>query len=189
MSINPMYHQNGQHLERELDWIQQAKDDPQKFAPLYKKYYEMIFRYIYQRMDDKETSFDVTSQVFIKAMNNIQRYEYRGVPFSSWLFRIAKSELAQYYRNEKGSIQTVNVETVQLIEIIHEFDQENDELNLEKLKNALLRLKEKELQMIEMRFFESRSFKEIGEILEMTENNAKVTCFRALEKLKRYFIN
>jgi RNA polymerase sigma-70 factor (ECF subfamily) len=188
MSINPMYHQNGQHLERELDWIQQAKDDPQKFAPLYKKYYEMIFRYIYQRMDDKETSYDVTSQVFIKAMNSLHRYEYRGLPFSSWLFRIAKSELSQFFRETKVN-RTVNVETIQLMEIISEIDEEENELNQEKLKLALQKLKERELVLIEMRFFESRSFKEIGEILDMTENNAKVACFRALEKLKRYFIN
>ena len=46
-------------------------------------------------------------------------------------------------------------------------------------------LPEDELQLIEMRFFEKRSFKEIGEILEITENNAKVKTYRILEKLKK----
>ena len=45
------------------------------------------------------------------------------------------------------------------------------------------------MQLIELRFFEKRSFKEIGEILELTENNAKVKTFRAIEKLKQLFIN
>jgi len=49
-------------------------------------------------------------------------------------------------------------------------------------------LKEKDLQLIELRFFEKRSFKEIGEILDITENNAKVKSFRALEKLKQLYL-
>ena len=48
-------------------------------------------------------------------------------------------------------------------------------------------MKEKDMQLIEMRFFEKRSFREIGEILEITENNAKVKTFRAIEKLKQLF--
>jgi RNA polymerase sigma-70 factor (ECF subfamily) len=56
------------------------------------------------------------------------------------------------------------------------------------LLNTLSLLKEKDVQLIELRFFEKRSFKEMGEILELTENNAKVKTFRALEKLKTLFL-
>jgi RNA polymerase sigma-70 factor (ECF subfamily) len=90
MAVNPMYHQTNQRMEEELSWIRRAQKDPECFGPLYKKYHEQIFRYVYQRMDDEETAFDVTSQVFMKALNNLNRYEFRGVPFSSWLYRIAK---------------------------------------------------------------------------------------------------
>ena len=48
-------------------------------------------------------------------------------------------------------------------------------------------MKDHQLQLIEMRFFEKRSFKEIGEIVGLTENNAKVKTFRALVKLKEIF--
>ena len=92
MAVNPVYHQTSDILQEELSWISSAKKDPERFGPLYKKYHEQIFRYVYQRMDDQDLAFDVTSQVFIKAMNNLHKFEYRGVPFSSWLYRIAKSE-------------------------------------------------------------------------------------------------
>jgi RNA polymerase sigma-70 factor (ECF subfamily) len=186
MSVNPMYHQTNQRMEEELSWIRRAQKDPESFGPLYKKYHEQIFRYVYQRMDDEETAFDVTSQVFLKALNNLHRYEYRGVPFSSWLYRIAKSELYQSFRDKKAQ-RTVNIDSFQLCELIEEFVDDEKEENRKKLFKSLKLMKEKDMQLIEMRFFEKRSFREIGEILEITENNAKVKTFRAIEKLKQLF--
>lgn len=186
MRINPMYHHTPERLHEEMVWIQQAKSNPELFGPLYKKYHEPIFRYIHQRMDDTEMAFDVTSQVFMKAMKNLHKYEYRGVPFGSWLYRIAKSELYQAFR-DKQALRTVNIESIVLSEMIEEMDESQSEMNKQILFKALASLKEDNLQLIEMRFFEKRSFREIGEILEMTENNAKVKCFRILLKLKKYF--
>jgi RNA polymerase sigma-70 factor (ECF subfamily) len=181
-----MYHQTNQRMEEELSWIRRAQKDPESFGPLYKKYHEQIFRYVYQRMDDEETAFDVTSQVFLKALNNLHRYEYRGVPFSSWLYRIAKSELYQSFRDKKAQ-RTVNIDSFQLFELIEEFVDDEKEENRKKLFKSLKLMKEKDMQLLEMRFFEKRSFREIGEILEITENNAKVKTFRAIEKLKQLF--
>lgn len=186
MAVNPLYHQSNQRMEEELNWIRRAQNDPESFGPLYRKYHEQIFRYIHQRMDDEETAFDVTSQVFLKALNNIHRYEYRGVPFSSWLYRIAKSELYQSFRDRKAQ-RTVNIDSYQLFELIEDFEDDNKEENRKRLLHCLKLMKEKDMQLIEMRFFERRSFKEIGEILEITENNAKVKAFRAIEKLKQLF--
>lgn len=188
MSVNPLYHQTNDRMKEELGWIQQAKKDPEFFAPLYKKYHEQIFRYVYQRMDDEEMAFDVTSQVFMKAIKNLPKYEFRGVPFSSWLYRIAKSELYQAFRDKKAE-RTVNIDTVQVFHVIDEFEQDENEENKQRLVECLAQLKENDIQLIELRFFEKRSFKEIGEILEISENNAKVKSFRALEKLKKIFIN
>jgi RNA polymerase sigma-70 factor (ECF subfamily) len=187
MTVNPMYHQTNTRLEEEQVLIREAKKDPERFGPLYSKYYEQIFRYIYQRMDDQELAFDITSQVFIKAMKNLHKYEYRGVPFSSWLYRIAKSELYQAYRDRKAR-KTINVESMHLFEMIEEFEENDNSLNKKKLFQCLSLLKDADLQMIEMRYFEKRSYKEIGEILEISENNAKVRSFRALERLKKLFM-
>lgn len=183
MAVNVLYHQTVQRIEEELEWIRLAKINPAHFAPLYKRYHEQIFRYIYLRMEDDEMAYDITSQVFVKAIQHISTYEYRGVPFSSWLYRIAKSELYQSFR-DKQSNRMINVDTMQLGHIVDELEEENDELNRKRLVKGLAKLKEKEIQFIEMRFFEKRSFKEIGEILGITENNAKVKTFRVLEKLK-----
>ena len=186
MPVNPIYHHTEDRLMQELQWIKRAKDDPRGFEPLYNKYYEQIFRYIYQRMDDKEMAHDITSQVFLKAMNNIQKYEYRGVPFASWLYRIAKSELYQSFRDEKAT-RTVNVDTVNLSDMIDEMEENFSEESRTALLSAIKELAEDEVQMIELRYFEKRSFKEIGDILEITENNAKVKAHRVIQKMKKLF--
>jgi len=71
--------------------------------------------------------------------------------------------------------------------MIDEFEEDNSEQNRKRLFESLAKMKEKDMQLIEMRFFEKRSFREIGEILEITENNAKVKAFRAIERLKELF--
>lgn len=187
MAVNPVYHQTKDRLLDEMTLITFAKKDPKRFGPLYTKYHEQIFRYIYQRVDDQELAFDVTSQVFVKALNNLHKYEYRGVPFSSWLYRIAKSELYQAFRDRKAR-KTVNVENMHVFEMIEEFDEDDSIENKKKLIDCLANLDYADMQLLELRYFEKRSYREIGEILEITENNAKVKSFRALKKLKNLFV-
>jgi RNA polymerase sigma-70 factor (ECF subfamily) len=179
------YHATESDLRKEQAIVEAAKADPGKFAALYDKYYEQIFRYIYQRSDDKDAAFDATQQVFLKAMNSLHKYEYRGVPFASWLYRIASSELNNLFRASKLQ-RAVNIDSVH----IHHIMEEIEETRIDKYHDTIVQiigeeLEEEELQLIEMRFFEKRSFKEIAEILEMTENNAKVKTYRVLEKLRK----
>jgi RNA polymerase sigma-70 factor (ECF subfamily) len=187
MSINPIYHQTPSMLELELVQINLAKNDSMCFAPLYEKYYDQIFRYIFQRVDTVETAEDITSQVFLKAINKLDSYEYRGLPFGSWLYRIAKSELYQSFRNNQA-VRTVNIDTVHLYEMVEVFQEDTSQLKLAQLLNSMNKLKEIEIQLLELRFFEKRSFKEISQIMSITENNAKVKCFRILIKLKKIFL-
>jgi len=186
MSINPVYHLTEDKLQKEHQWVLQAQKKPENFAPLYNKYYEQIFRYVYQRMDNKEVAFDVTSQVFLKALNNIHKYEYRGVPFASWLYRIAKSEVYQSYRDKKAK-RTVNVESFQLFELIEDLEEDKTSENRKLLLSILSQLDAVEVEVIELRFFEKRSFREIGEILDLTENNAKVKAHRIIKKMKKIY--
>jgi RNA polymerase sigma-70 factor (ECF subfamily) len=186
MATNLNYHQSSLVLSEELTIIEKAKRNPQFFAPLYNKYYEVIFRYIYKRVDEQESAYDITSCVFVKAMGALNKFEFRGVPFSSWLFRIAKSELYQSFRDQKAR-RTINIDSVTIVQMVDEICDDRSEENRGKLLKSLTLLKENELQLIEMRFFEKRSFREIGEIIGLTENNAKVKTFRALAKLKKKF--
>lgn len=164
--------------------IKQAQENPEKFAPLYDKYHKPILLFVFKRVEDFETASDLTSQVFINAIRNIKKFEDRGFAFSSWLYRIAINEVNMHYRKNKSS-RIISIEIVKAGELIAEINSNKEDLKI--LEKVLLQLKENELQLIEMRFFEERSFKEIGELLVITENNAKVRTYRILEKLKNSF--
>ena len=182
------YHISEKVLEDEKIIIELAKKDMRNFAPLYDKYYEQIFRYCYQRLNSKESAFDVTSQVFLKAMTKLKDYEYRGLPFTSWLYRIAKSELNNVFSENKNS-RTINIKVEHIKDLFEEVKEVDDSEELRTtLVTALESLAENDLLIVEMRFFEKRSFKEIGEILDITENNAKVKLYRVLDKLKTKFL-
>lgn len=173
-------------LEIEQEWleIQAAQDNPALFRPLYNRYFEPVFRFIYRRTADEDLSADLCSQVFLKAMQRLGEYTFRGVPFSAWLFRIASNEVAQFFRQNKAG-RVVSVEDVQLGEVMDEVDEDNNEVLRSKLLSTLNELNENDLQLIEMRFFEQMPFKEIADITGMTENNAKVRVYRILERLKK----
>jgi RNA polymerase sigma-70 factor, ECF subfamily len=183
MSFNPLYHHTEAQLEEELRWIEAAKANPEDFGPLYEKYYKAIFSYLYQRMSSKDMAFDVTSQVFLKALTHLNTYEFRGVPFSSWLYRIAHNEMVQVFRKQKEQ-RVINADINDLKFICEENKEVFFEEYIPALKKLIVKLNEKDLQLVEMRYFEKRPFKEIAEILEISEVNAKVRMYRIIEKLK-----
>jgi RNA polymerase sigma-70 factor (ECF subfamily) len=84
--------------------------------------------------------------------------------------------------------RTVNIDSVGMGDMVQEMEEDQYAEWMPVLSAAVADLEEDDLQMIEMRFFEKRPFKEIADILEMTENNAKVKTYRILEKLKKILI-
>lgn len=178
-----VYHQTQDQLSSENKIVEAAKKNLQMFEPLYNKYYEQIFRYIYQKMQFKELAHDITSQVFLKAMNNLHNYKFKGVPFSSWLFRIAMSEVYQSFKDNKAQ-RTINFETNIVNDIIDEINDEKNELHIKLVIEKIAELPDNELEIIELRFFEQLPYKQISEILNISESNAKVKTHRILKKLK-----
>ncbi|MCR6641390.1 MAG: sigma-70 family RNA polymerase sigma factor [Sporocytophaga sp.] len=176
-------HQTKEEIAREMEWIQASRSDPKHFSHIYNKYYRKIFLYIYKRTDNEDLTADLTSHVFLQALISIKKYEFKGLPFSAFLFRVATNEVNLYYRKTK-SVRSINIEEAEILEL-------KEELHLDKTENiedgmlkALENLDEKEMQIIELRFFDQKSFKEVGYILGMTENNAKVKTYRILDKLR-----
>ena len=177
------HHQSSEQLDEEVLQIKAVIANPQAFGVLYDKYYLHIFRYVFQRVEDEDTAADVTSVVFSKALFSIGKYQFRGVPFSAWLFRVAQNELNQLFRKNKVQ-KVVNISLENLPQIAEDAGEENLEGRIEDLKKAMKDLSEDELELLEQRYFENRSYKEMAEILDMEENNARVKTFRVIQKLK-----
>lgn len=164
--------------------VERAKQNPAAFSPLYEKYYEPILRFVYQRCSDKETAYDITAHVFLKAMQSLKNYTFKGLPFSSWLYRIARNEVIDFHR-QKPHERAVSIDKTGLGNILSEADDSLKEEHIQLILKELKTLSEDEMQIIEMKYFEKRQFKEIAEILDITETNAKVRAHRIIEKLRK----
>ena len=185
--LTSKYHKTKQSINAESIEIDAAKEDISKFDVLYNRYYAQIFRFIYQRVETEDKAADLASQTFLKAMQKITQFEHKGFPFVSWLYRIAINEVNLDYRKSKRQ-RYYNANSDDLEKIINETEEEYRSEKMPILLSALQALNKAELELIELRFFEKRPFKEIGEILEMTENNAKVKTFRVIKKLKNIIL-
>ena len=168
----------------ELSYIQKAKEDREYFGFLYEKYFQQLFIFIFKKVQNEDLSGDICSKTFMKAIMNIDKYEDRGFPFSSWLYRIANNEVNFYFRAEKKEV-TVQINENQATTIAQEIDLGNNEEQLRLILSKLEELPLEKSQLIEMRFFEKCSFKEIGSIFDITEALAKMRVYRIIESLKK----
>ncbi len=179
------YHLTAEEITSEEKLIKAAQLNPRDFEPLYKRYFKRIANYIYNRVEDKETAFELTSEVFYKALESLPKYKPMGVPFSAWLFRIASNEINLLYRKNKA-MRVLSIDRDGLGELKGDMEESNQTEVDEQLYKALQTLKEDDMELINMRFFEKRPFKEICDILDMNESACKMKLYRILEKLKQY---
>lgn len=175
----------------ESEQIQLAQRDHQYFGVLYERYFEQIYRFVFKRLGgDESVSGDLTQQTFMKAMANIRKYEDRGLAFSAWLYRIAQNEVNLFFRSEKKT-RLVDVHENQLKTVLEEgeISSSMSQEDQEKLVRYINELEGDQLDLIELRFFQGLSFKEIADIYSITEANAKMRIYRLLEKINKKWNN
>ena len=173
-------------IRKEQIIVARAKNDVNAFGELYEIYFDRIFNFIFRQTDEEEVANDLCSQAFTNALNNINKYEFRGLPFSAWLYKIASNEVRKHYRRNKGK-KIFSLEEIRVKEIIEQNDFEWDQALIDQLIEFMKDLPTEMLQVLELRFFEDKDFKEIAFILDMTESGAKMRTYRALDKLRKNF--
>ncbi len=179
-------HMTEEEIRGENELIQASRQDPAQFSRIYDRYFEGIFYFIFRRTDDEAIASDICSQTFLKALQNLKKYEFRGLPFSAWLFRIASNEVNKYY-NRKKKRKVFSLEEERVMELFDEPEKEFSQQHIETLITTLNELPTETVEVLELRFFEGRSFKEIAYILNIGESGAKMRLYRAVEKLRKYF--
>jgi RNA polymerase sigma-70 factor (ECF subfamily) len=173
----------------DLILVEAAKKNPDAFEALYNKYFYKIYSYLHSRTRDKYLTDELTSDTFYKAFVHLNKFKNQGFPFSSWLYKIASNELMMYYRRHKKAIHHLDIQTTALEVLLEEKIDVSNEEKLERLSELISSLSFEHIQLIQWRFFEDKSFKEIGMFLSITEANAKVKTYRVLERLKHKWKN
>lgn len=179
------------HNLTEGEIIELAKKDSNYFGILYDRYFEAIFRFCFKRLGGAEDeSGDVAQMVFMKAMANLEKYEDRGLPFSSWLYRIAQNEVNMFFRKQSKQYN-VAIDENRIADVAQEANIQSymSMDDQEKLIELLNDLDEEHKDLIELRFFQEMSFKQIAEIYKISEANAKMRLYRILEKIQQKWNN
>lgn len=179
-------------LKQEKEVVERAKSDPEEFGKLYDQYYLQVFRYVLKRMARVEIAQDITSTVFFKALNNIHKFHWNGVPFSAWLYRIANNELVNHLRKNGQRQEDVEnfTNTIELASPSPESELLAAEARLKKyekfliLHKSIASLPVRYQEVIVLRYFENKHIHEICEILGKREGTVKSLLFRGLGKLR-----
>jgi RNA polymerase sigma-70 factor (ECF subfamily) len=157
--------------------VEAAKKDPSSFAALYEAHFERIYAFVIQRVRDRSMAEDITAEVFRHALAAIGGFEWRGVPFTSWLYRIAANEIAdQMKRRARETGSRAGDEP------------SPDELQIVEQRATLFRLVGDlpldQRRVIVMRFAEEKSVREVASALGRSEAAVKQLQWRALQTLR-----
>jgi RNA polymerase sigma-70 factor, ECF subfamily len=160
--------------------------DASAFGELYERYRDAIYRFCLARTGTSHDAEDLTSDVFVKALQSIDRYQDRGLPFAAFLYRIARNAAIDRSRTLKQPFSfdglLVEPASKQNVEAEAAFGVERSIL-----LGALARLKQEHRDVIVMRFIEGYAALEVAQFLGKTEGAIRTLQHRALERLRKEF--
>jgi len=164
------------HDERAL--IEAAQADPARFVDLYERHFHRVYAYVIRRTGSRPEAEDITSEVFERALVNLPKFEWRGVPLLAWLNRIAANALAD--RRQQVERDVTNQPP--------DVPDASESAAIERramLFQIVDRLPDLQRRVIELRFVEGRSIREIAAALDRSEGAVKQLQLRALENLRK----
>ena len=164
-------------MEQERLLIEAAQKDPSRFAELYETNFERVYAFIVRRVQDRHEAEDLTAEVFHHALANLARFEWRGVPFAVWLFRIAANAIADRGRRLKHVVDASEAD---------DLDQSNwQEIERRATLFQLVEsLPEDQRSVVVKRFVEQKTIRDIAKEFGRSEGAIKQLQFRALESLR-----
>lgn len=167
-------------LAAERKLVEASQRDPARFANLYDRYFLRVYAFALARMGDRSMAEDVTSETFRKAFQNLSSFQWRGVPFSSWLFRIAANE-ATDLRAKSGGQSALEELREDPVDPANELAQVEERVQLFDLVGRLPR---DQRQVIVLRFSQEKRLKEIAVAMGRSEGAVKQLQLRALQSLR-----
>jgi len=170
--------------ERQLV-LQAQAGNAEAFGQLYDAYMERIYRFVYFRVEDQQTAEDITSQVFLRAWNNLDRFRLGRTPYLAWLYTIAHNAVIDHYRTRKV---TAALEDVRLSQPDYAEAVENNidfAVEMKTIKEALQTLTDDQQQVLTLKFIEGMSNDEIARHLGKREGAVRALQMRGLRALAK----
>ncbi|MBN1915896.1 sigma-70 family RNA polymerase sigma factor [Candidatus Dojkabacteria bacterium] len=163
-----------------------AKKDIRSFDKLYEYYLPRIFAYCLNRLANRETAEDITSQVFVGAVEGIKRFDLKKRnKFGTWLYRVAHNKIVDYYRKKKPKFFGLFGNEV---EEDSDPDEKMDMSQRQKqIVIVLKKLKPRYQQIISLRFYSEMKNEEIAQTMRMKKSNVALVLHRALRAFRSQY--
>lgn len=161
--------------------------EERSFAELYDEYFAKVNRYLRTRVSNYWDADDLTTAVFIKALEHFRSYD-RSRPFGSWIFRIAHNTYVDYVKKRKEI--PIQHQKWMAAEEDETWQPEKTALNKEqshRLKDLLERLTPDQRDVLMLRFFADLKMGQIAEVIGKSDSAIKMITKRALSRLKTWF--
>ena len=162
--------------------IKSQNGDPRAFGVLYNLHIQGVYRFIYYKTHHKETAEDLTSLTFMKALEKIGTFNSEKASFKTWIYQIARNTVIDYYRQHH---EVRDIEDIWDLETFEDIVRDTDtRMRLEDVQKYLKTLKAEQREIILLRVWGNRSFKEIAEITGKTEAACKMSFKRTIEQMR-----
>lgn len=177
--------------QEELKIVECAKSDVHSFNQIYEYYFNRIYCFCINRLGSKESSEDITSHVFLEAVEQIHKFDTtKGIRFGSWLYKVAHNKIIDFYRKNRKS---VIFDSDQFDNITSEDGNNLDGLiNKGQIKKQVIiivrELNPRYQEVISLRFFSELEIPEISSILNLNPARVSVLLHRALQTFKKKYL-
>lgn len=174
--------------DREGALVEAARSDPNAFAELYTLYQAPIFRYLRARTENEDEAMDLMQQTFLRAFECLPTYRDRGLPFSAWLFRIARNIAIDWYRRARP-LSSWDHAPDSLLRATEEGPEAAaiSEESLGRLQQAAAELTTDQRELLALRFGSELTMREIGQVVGRSEDAVRKKLVRILADLRRHY--
>ena len=178
-----------QQVDETLLLQQAQKGDAEAFGQIYEIYSPLVFRFLFAHLDDQLDAEDLTEEVFLRAWQSLPGYRMRGVPFSGFLFRVARNALYDHYRRSRKRANDPGLDQ-ELIDDLQPDPAMSVPLHLERreLRQTLGQLREDYRTVLVLRFLVGLSPDETAQAMSRSSGAVRVLQHRALAAVRKLLL-
>jgi len=159
-----------------------AAGDRDAFGKLYDTYIKEIYRFVYYKTHQRETAEDITADIFVKALHKVETFDTTKGTFRTWLYTIARSTVIDFYRVKK--YDTAITDAWDIPDESDTTKKIHARVDMAAIRPYMAQLSADQRDILMLRLWEEKSYKEIATILGKSEASCKMAFSRSIKTLR-----